>query len=282
MGLGIKQQVYNPLLRSAITSLLKRSFTTHSQLFNNQEDQHLKELQNNTKARVNFKDLKAVDKDISEDLQETGSILNSNKSLILKDNVYTLPNFLTMTRIISAPFVGYYIYTGQSHLAMSLFTYSCVTDFLDGFIARTFNMKSILGTVLDPIADKLLMGISTIALMLGNIMPLYVAAIIIGKDFMLALMGVYYRYVTLPAPKTFHRLINLSIPTVRVEPNLLSKVNTGLQMLYIVGLVFKTQLEPMITNYDFLLGNYEVVVSFTTVLSGLSYLLSSKSIKRIL
>lgn len=282
MGLGIKQQVYNPLLRSAITSLLKRSFTTHSQLFNNQEDQHLKELQNNTKARVNFKDLKAVDKDISEDLQETGSILNSNKSLILKDNVYTLPNFLTMTRIISAPFVGYYIYTGQSNLAMSLFTYSCVTDFLDGFIARTFNMKSILGTVLDPIADKLLMGISTIALMLGNIMPLYVAAIIIGKDFMLALMGVYYRYVTLPAPKTFHRLINLSIPTVRVEPNLLSKVNTGLQMLYIVGLVFKTQLEPMITNYDFLLGNYEVVVSFTTVLSGLSYLLSSKSIKRIL
>lgn len=214
--------------------------------------------------------------------KETSDLLKTSPKAILKDDIYTIPNILTMSRIVATPLIGYYICTGQSTLAMSLFTYACITDFLDGFIARAFNMKSILGTILDPIADKLLMGICTIALSVVHTMPTAMAAIIIGKDFMLAMMGVYYRYVTLPAPKTFNRLINLGIPTVRVEPNLLSKVNTGLQMVYIIGLVFQTQLEPIISNYDFYLNNYELLVGATTILSGMSYVFSSKSIKKII
>lgn len=199
------------------------------------------------------------------------------------DNIYTVPNLLTMTRIITTPVIGYCIYTGHSTAAISLFTYSCITDFLDGFIARKFNMKSILGTILDPIADKLLMGICTISLSLVSVMPGYLGALIIGKDAMLALMGVYYRYITLPVPKTFQRFINLSIPTVSVEPNMLSKVNTGLQMIYIGNLVFKPQLEQffMSDNYDIFLHGFEVTVAVTTVLSGLSYIFSSRSIKSI-
>lgn len=199
------------------------------------------------------------------------------------DDIYTIPNILTMTRIITTPVIGYCIYTGHSNAAISLFIYSCVTDFLDGFIARKFNMKSILGTIIDPIADKLLMGICTISLSLVHVMPGYVGALIIGKDAMLALMGVYYRYITLPAPKTFQRFINLSIPTVSVEPNLLSKVNTGLQMVYIGNLVFKPQLEHffMSDNYDIFLQGFEVTVAITTVLSGLSYIFSKRSVKSL-
>lgn len=199
----------------------------------------------------------------------------------LKEEVYTLPNILTMTRIAAAPLVGYYIVNGESIAAISLFSYSCITDFLDGFIARKFNMKTVLGTIIDPIADKLLMGISTIALYIGNIMPEYLALIIIGKDAMLAAMGIYYRITTLPAPKTFKRLINLSIPTVKVEPNLLSKINTGLQMIYIGSLVFKSQIEVLMNNdyYTSIVGNYEIALSITTIISGLSYLVTSRSIK---
>lgn len=199
----------------------------------------------------------------------------------LVDNIYTLPNIITMTRIATTPLIGYFIYTGQPNMAISLFTYSCITDFLDGFIARTFNMKSILGTILDPIADKLLLGVCTISLSLVSIMPGYVGALFIAKDAMLALMGVYYRYITLPPPKTFQRFANLSIPTVSVNPNLLSKVNTGLQMIYIGNLVFKTQIEQYISNYDMILGNFEIVVAGTTILSALSYIFSKRLIKRL-
>ncbi|EGV63076.1 phosphatidylglycerophosphate synthase [Yamadazyma tenuis] len=205
------------------------------------------------------------------------------KPLKIIDNIYTIPNFLTMTRIATAPVIGYCIYTGYMNTAISLFTYSCVTDFLDGFIARKFNMKSILGTILDPIADKLLMGICTISLSVVSIMPGYMGALIIGKDAMLALMGVYYRYVTLPAPKTFKRFANLSIPTVSVEPNLLSKINTGLQMVYVGNLVFKPQIEQWIMSdyYGALLGNFEVLVAATTLISALSYIFSKRSIKTL-
>ena len=80
-------------------------------------------------------------------------------------------------------------------------------------------MKSIIGSILDPMADKLLMTICTVSLSYISSMPLYLPCLIIGRDVLLSFMAIYYRYVTLPPPKTFKRLINISIPTVSVHPN---------------------------------------------------------------
>lgn len=93
----------------------------------------------------------------------TGVVHFSTKQAI-RSSLWTIPNVLTYTRIITTPFIGYYITTGQSTAALLLFTYSCVTDFVDGYIARKYNMKSIVGSIVDPLADKLLMTVCTVSL----------------------------------------------------------------------------------------------------------------------
>lgn len=189
-----------------------------------------------------------------------------------------------MTRIFATPFIGYFISTGQSTAAISVFAYSCVTDAVDGFIARRYNMKSVLGSILDPAADKFLMTVCTVALGFKQIMPWYVAAIIVGRDVMLSFMAFYYRYRSLPAPKTLARFMDMSIVTHTVHPNLLGKVNTALQMVYIGGLVLLPGVsyvfgaEQMLTQaFDW----FGVVVAVTTFSSGASYVLSRNAIKAL-
>lgn len=198
---------------------------------------------------------------------------------LLKD-IYTVPNMLTMTRIGATPFIGYFIASGHSTAAISLFTYLCVTDFLDGYIARKFNLKSVLGSILDPLADKFLMTTCTVALYIGGGMPLYAASIIIGRDVMLSFMAFYMRYKSLPAPKTLKRYLDPKITTHTVLPNTLGKVNTALQMFYIGGLVLLPGLEQILTlPLDTIFSWYGLVVAGSTVASGATYLFSRGSAK---
>lgn len=199
---------------------------------------------------------------------------------ILLENIYTVPNFLTMSRILTTPVITYYISTHQVTPAMILFTVSCITDFLDGFIARRYKSFTVLGSILDPIADKLLMGCCTIALLYLKVMNPVIGGLFIAKDFMLLLMGIYYRYTTLPPPKIWSRFINLSIPTVKVEPNMISKVNTGFQMVYIGCLVYLEMINQVPGVNEFL-GGFEYLVGFTTLVSAFSYIFSKKSIKSL-
>ncbi len=76
-----------------------------------------------------------------------------------KKLILTIPNLLTSLRIISIPFINYYFFTGRHDVACGLFIMASLTDFLDGYIARNFpNQLSHLGSILDPLADKLLIG----------------------------------------------------------------------------------------------------------------------------
>lgn len=73
--------------------------------------------------------------------------------------IFTIPNALTSLRILSVPFINYYIFAGQHEVACGLFVASALTDALDGYIARNVpNQLSHLGSILDPLADKLLIG----------------------------------------------------------------------------------------------------------------------------
>ncbi|SGZ56990.1 CIC11C00000002036 [Sungouiella intermedia] len=199
----------------------------------------------------------------------------------ISSDVYTIPNILTMTRIVATPGIGYFIAIGQSTAAISLFLYSCVTDAVDGYIARHYNMKSVLGSILDPAADKFLMTVCTAALGLKGIMPWYVATIIIGRDVMLSFMAFYFRYKSLPVPKTLARFFDMSIVTHTVHPNLLGKVNTALQMVYIGGLVLLPGLNYMMGSevlteaFDW----FGVLVAATTFASGASYIFSKNAMK---
>jgi cardiolipin synthase (CMP-forming) len=92
-------------------------------------------------------------------------------SLTTHENIYTLPNLLTFSRLIAAPFVGYCILHDQHALALGLFAYAGITDLLDGWIARRWNQKTVVGTVIDPMADKTLMTVLTVALATKGALP---------------------------------------------------------------------------------------------------------------
>ncbi|GMM30175.1 cardiolipin synthase [Martiniozyma asiatica (nom. inval.)] len=199
----------------------------------------------------------------------------------IKDNIYTIPNFLTLTRLVTAPVVGYFILHSQPLHALSFFTYSCITDFLDGFIARRYNLKSILGSIMDPMADKLLMTICTVTLSITSAIPTYLAVLIVGRDICLSIAAFIVRYVSLPKPKTLARYLDMKIPSVSVHPTMISKINTGLQMVYLGGWM----VQPLIGIYGGdltgILGWFEYVVAATTVWSGASYLFGKGAIKFI-
>ena len=65
-----------------------------------------------------------------------------------------IPNILTILRFIFIPIILYFIFTGNYILGIIFFTISGITDVLDGFIARKFNLVSNFGKLMDPLADK--------------------------------------------------------------------------------------------------------------------------------
>lgn len=75
--------------------------------------------------------------------------------------VLNIPNVLTVSRIIAIPVVLLFIYWGGENgnwLALAVYTYACITDFFDGYLARAWHQQSAFGRFLDPIADKLLVA----------------------------------------------------------------------------------------------------------------------------
>ncbi|KAG8871028.1 hypothetical protein FRB98_001116, partial [Tulasnella sp. 332] len=89
----------------------------------------------------------------------------------LRENIYTIPNFLTATRILACPVLGYSIAVGDFKLASGLLVYAAATDLIDGWLARKFNMGTVLGTILDPAADKALMTTLTVTLAAADMIP---------------------------------------------------------------------------------------------------------------
>ena len=83
----------------------------------------------------------------------------------------TIPNILTFTRILAIPvLMGLLLFVDDptgSWLAFSVYTYACITDFFDGYLARAWHQQSAFGRFLDPIADKLL--VSSVLLILVGI-----------------------------------------------------------------------------------------------------------------
>lgn len=72
---------------------------------------------------------------------------------------------------MAAPFIGYCILHDQHAWALGLFAYAGITDLLDGWIARKWNQGTVVGTVIDPMADKILMTVLTVALAMKGALP---------------------------------------------------------------------------------------------------------------
>lgn len=214
----------------------------------------------------------------------TSAVRSTLSSKNARENIYNFPNFLTVTRLIAAPTTAYLLVHDQHAAALALFAYAGITDLLDGWIARKWKLQTVAGSVMDPMADKGLMIILTVTLAVKGLLPAYLATLILGRDASLALAAIYYRYASLPAPKTFMRYWDFSLPSAEVHPTTVSKYNTFLQLV----LIGSTLALPVVTAdshhlgimHDLGLGNvdlhqimtyFQYLVAGTTLWSGLSY-----------
>ena len=145
--------------------------------------------------------------------------------------ILTLPNFLTLLRILAVPFFAMAVWDGRMLEACLLFAAAGLTDMLDGYLARRFNQKSALGAILDPAADKLLMTTAFILMAFPRDavavrIPAWVAVLSIARDVVISL-------VTLVAYDRWD--------PGKFSPSLLGKFTTFFELLAIVtGLVFNT------------------------------------------
>ncbi|KAI0675752.1 CDP-alcohol phosphatidyltransferase-domain-containing protein [Trametes maxima] len=191
------------------------------------------------------------------------------KTPTIRENIYTLPNLLTVSRIVACPVLGWFIVHDDFYLATGLLVYAGLTDLVDGYLARRFNMSSVLGTILDPAADKTLMTTLTVTLAMKDLIPVPLAVIILGRDVLLSLAAFYIRYTSLPPPKTFTRYWDFSIPSAEVRPTGISKVNTALQ-LFLMGTATVSPILPFSIATPLLALQW--TVAGTTIWSGASYL----------
>lgn len=107
----------------------------------------------------------------------------------------TLPNILTLLRILAVPFFVIALWYGHALEACLIFAGAGLTDLLDGFIARRFNQGSELGAILDPAADKLLMTAAFILMALPGTplvarIPVWVSILAISRDVTMSLVAI--------------------------------------------------------------------------------------------
>jgi cardiolipin synthase len=107
---------------------------------------------------------------------------------------WTLPNFITLVRLGALPFFLVSIADGQFGIALAIFVGAGLSDGVDGYLARRFDMKSALGAYLDPIADKLLLMTSYLFLAIPSYpahvkVPVWLAVMVLSRDFLLMLVG---------------------------------------------------------------------------------------------
>jgi len=114
---------------------------------------------------------------------------NRKPSVLLKE-LWNLPNMLTMGRIVVIPLFVWFTYEADpffSVLAAALFALASITDVVDGFLARRWNMITVTGKLLDPLADKLIvMAAMVMMTRLGRI-PAWVVIVLLGRE--LIIMG---------------------------------------------------------------------------------------------
>ena len=104
----------------------------------------------------------------------------------LSAEIWNLPNSLTLLRIFLVPFLVVVLLTkfsGREYAGLAIFLVAAITDFFDGYIARRTNKITRLGTLLDPIADKLLISAALISLVELGLAPAWMIVIIIGREF---------------------------------------------------------------------------------------------------
>ncbi|MDN5766022.1 MAG: CDP-alcohol phosphatidyltransferase family protein [Humibacillus sp.] len=123
------------------------------------------------------------------DGDETGRAESARTS----DRVFTLPNALSTLRLLGVPVFLWALIDERDLLALVILMLSGVTDYLDGKIARAFNMESRVGAFLDPIADRLYILTTLLGLAWRDIVPIWLVVALLAREAVMAVMLLYLR-----------------------------------------------------------------------------------------
>jgi len=180
----------------------------------------------------------------------------------MKHYLRFIPNLISLVRISLVIPIVLNLLAGKYILALILFAIASISDAMDGFLARFFKWQTDLGKILDPVADKLLMIGSITVLWLNQIVPLSVFVIFVLRD-MLILLGAAFE---------------MSITEKTPSPNLIGKITTASQIIYILGLIifeiFNVNTNVLI--FHFLIGS----ISLFSLISYFRWWLNSNFIKQ--
>lgn len=171
--------------------------------------------------------------------------------LLSKNNI---PNILSLSRIILALVFTVFIYYELSFCAGIIFIIAALSDFLDGYLARKWNVQSSFGSKIDPLADKILMTTSYLSLYIINFIPLYVAIVVILRDILILFVVILCTYKKI---------------SIKIEPLLSSKINTALQIIYIVILL---ACKYFSINVPLFVDICSLIVCLSTLFSAIEYI----------
>ena len=168
----------------------------------------------------------------------------------MKHYLRFIPNLISLIRISLVIPTVLNLLAGKYIFALILFAIASVSDAIDGFLARFFEWQTELGKILDPAAHKLLMIGSITALWLNQIVPLSVFVIFVLRDLLILLGAAFEMSITEKTP----------------SPNLIGKITTASQIIYILGLIIFE-----IFNVDINALIFHIFIGFISLFSLISY-----------
>ena len=193
-----------------------------------------------------------------------------------KNTIINLPNMITIFRIVLVPVLFLLLFFSpgklQSFFAGLVFSVASISDCVDGYLARRMNLVTDFGKFLDPLADKLLVGVALIMMIPLGRVPLWIVVIILGREVMVTLL----------------RVISLKNGNTVIEASMTGKYKTGFQIAAIIPLLFHYEYNLGLNYFNFSVNFNVVGMAFLyaalilTIWTGVDYLykffkMSSKS-----
>jgi len=164
-----------------------------------------------------------------------------------------IPNLISITRILLTVPVVLALLNCSFDWALLLFVLAGISDGVDGFLAKQFHWQSRLGSLLDPLADKLLLVSSSLCLAWLGLLPLWLVVAVMLRDLIIV---------------TGATLWNFRIDRLQAEPTIVSKINTFVQILLVLSVLVQQALDILPVG---VVSALVWITLATTVSSGIDY-----------
>ncbi|XVF87707.1 hypothetical protein PTKIN_Ptkin18bG0142100 [Pterospermum kingtungense] len=204
------------------------------------------------------------------DQVETIKERNKEKEAVLESFV-NLPNLISMSRLVSGPLLGWMIVNEMYGFAFMGLAISGATDWLDGYVARKMRINSVVGSYLDPLADKVLIGCVALSMVHNHLLHPGLVGLVVLRDVALVSGAVYQRAASLGWQwKSWQDFFNLDgTSPQRVEPLFISKVNTVSQLILVASALLQPEFGTLETQSFITCLSW--LVATTTVTSSIAY-----------